>query len=165
MVLSFTGEHTQKVDGKGRMSIPADFRRVLESQDPEWTEGLNPRMYLLYGDHLKNELHVYTVEEFGTLVASINAMPKGSSAKKKLSYLYIGQSMKMEIDKDGRTVMPIRQREKLGLGDGELYFRGVGDHFEIWKAETFIETVAEDMTSWLDAQGDEFDPLSLLDAG
>ncbi|MDG1769388.1 MAG: MraZ N-terminal domain containing protein, partial [Yoonia sp.] len=56
MVLSFTGEHIQKVDGKGRMSIPADFRRVLESQDPDWTDGLNPRMYLLYGDHLKKEL-------------------------------------------------------------------------------------------------------------
>ena len=47
MVLSFTGEHTQKVDGKGRMSIPADFRRVLEAGDPEWTTGLSPRMYLL----------------------------------------------------------------------------------------------------------------------
>ena len=56
MVLSFTGEHTQKVDGKGRMSIPADFRRVLESQDPDWTDGLTPRMYLLYGEHLKKEL-------------------------------------------------------------------------------------------------------------
>ena len=60
MVLSFTGEHTQKVDGKGRMSIPADFRRVLESQDPDWTDGLNPRMYLLYGDHLKKELHLHS---------------------------------------------------------------------------------------------------------
>ncbi|MDG1375873.1 MAG: cell division/cell wall cluster transcriptional repressor MraZ [Yoonia sp.] len=165
MVLSFTGEHTQKVDGKGRMSIPADFRRVLEAQDPEWTEGLNPRMYLLYGEHLKKELHVYTVAEFGKLVDQINAMPKGSPAKKKLSHLYIGQSMKMEIDKDGRTVMPIRQREKLGLKDGELYFRGVGDHFEIWKAETFNETVAEDMTAWLDEMPEDFDPLSLLGEG
>lgn len=163
MVLSFTGEHTQKVDGKGRMSIPADFRRVLESQDSDWTDGLNPRMYLLYGAHLKQELHVYTVAEFGKLVDLINAMPKGSAAKKKLSHLYIGQSMKMEIDKDGRTVMPIRQREKLGLKDGELYFRGVGDHFEIWKADTFTATVAQDMTTWLDDMPDDFDPLSLLE--
>jgi len=95
------------------MSIPADFRRVLESQDPEWTEGLNPRMYLLYGEHLKQELHVYTVAEFGKLVDQINAMPKG----------------------------------------------------EIWKAATFNATVAEDMTSWLDEMPDDFDPLSMLDAG
>ena len=163
LVLSFTGEHTQKVDSKGRMSIPADFRRVLEAQDPEWKDGLNPHLYLLYGAHLKQELHVYTVVEFGKLVEMINAMPKGSISKKKLSHLYLGQSMKMEIDKDGRTVMPIRQREKLGLKDGELYFRGVGDHFEIWKADTFAATIANDMIAWLNDMPDDFDPLSLLE--
>ncbi len=163
MVLSFTGEHTQKVDGKGRMSIPADFRRVLEAGDPDWAPGLSPRMYLLYGDHLKNELHGYTVEEFSAVIAQINAMKRGSPNKKKLSHLYIGQSIKLDVDKDGRTVMPIKQREKLGVKDGELYFRGVGDHFEIWKSETFTEEVGANLTDWLDEQGEDFDPLSLLD--
>jgi MraZ protein len=93
----------------------------------------------------------------------INALPKGSDAKKKLSHLYIGQSMRMEIDKDGRTVMPIRQREKLGLKDGELYFSGVGDHFEIWKAETFTEEVSDSLKGWLNEQVEGFDPLSLLE--
>ena len=145
------------------MSIPADFRRVLESGDPEWTTGLFPRMYLLYGDHLKNELHGYTVNEFTALVDQINALPRGSVKKKKLSRLIIGQSIKLDVDKDGRTVMPINQRQKLGLTDGELKFSGLGDHFEIWKAETFAAEIADDMTDWLAAQGDDFDPLSLLD--
>ena len=163
MVLSFTGEHTQKVDGKGRMSIPADFRRVLEAGDPEWTAGLNPRMYLLYGDHLKNQLHGYSVDEFNTVVAQINALKRGSAAKDKLSRLIIGQSIMLDVDKDGRTVMPIKQRQKLGLTDGELKFSGLGDHFEIWKAETFASEVADDMADWLDGQEDGFDPLILLD--
>lgn len=163
MVLSFTGEHTQKVDGKGRMSIPADFRRVLEAGDPEWTPGLSPRMYLLYGDHLKNELHGYTVDEFTKVVDQINTLPRGSDRKKKLSRLIIGQSIKLDVDKDGRTVMPIAQRQKLGVTDGELKFSGLGDHFEIWKAETYSTEVAEDLSSWLDEQGDNFDPLVLLD--
>ncbi len=163
MVLSFTGEHTQKVDGKGRMSIPADFRRVLEAGDPEWTPDRSPRMYLLYGDHLKNELHGYTVDEFNQVVAQINALPRGSDRKKKLSRLIIGQSIKLDVDKDGRTVMPIRQRQKLGITDGELQFSGLGDHFEIWKAETYNDEVADDLKGWLDEQGEEFDVLSLLD--
>lgn len=145
------------------MSIPADFRRVLEAGDPDWAPGLSPRMYLLYGDHLKNELHGYTVEEFSAVIAQINAMKRGSPNKKKLSHLYIGQSIKLDVDKDGRTVMPIKQREKLGLKDGELYFRGVGDHFEIWKSETFTEEVGANLMDWLDEQGEDFDPLSLLD--
>ncbi|MFA8442357.1 division/cell wall cluster transcriptional repressor MraZ [Yoonia sp.] len=163
VVLSFTGTHTQKVDGKGRMSIPADFRRVLEAGDPEWTPGLSPRMFLLYGDHLKNQLHGYTVDEFTAVVGQINALPRGSVKKKKLSRLIIGQSIKLDVDKDGRTVMPIKQRQKLGLTDGELTFSGLGDHFEIWKAETFNEEVSEDLTAWLEEQGDGYDPLILLD--
>ena len=108
MDLSFTGEHTQKVDGKGRMSIPADFRRVLESGDPEWTPDRTPRMYLLYGEHLKNQLHGYTVAEFAKVVDQINALPRGSERKQILSRLIIGQSIRLDVDKDGRTVMPIK---------------------------------------------------------
>jgi len=120
VVLSFTGEHTQKVDGKGRMSIPADFRRVLEAGDPEWAPGLSPRIRSSCWTSRPCQL-----------------LPRGSANKKKLSRLIIGQSIKLDVDKDGRTVMPIKQRQKLGLTDGELTFSGLGDHFEIWKAETF----------------------------
>ncbi|MGD7428545.1 division/cell wall cluster transcriptional repressor MraZ, partial [Ralstonia pseudosolanacearum] len=149
MDLSFTGEHTQKVDSKGRMSIPADFRRVLEQGDPEWNSERTPRMYLLYGEHLKNELHGYTVAEFGKCVDQINTLPRGSERKKILSRLIIGQSIRLDVDKDGRTVMSIKQRQKLGITDGELTFSGLGDHFEIWKAETFDAEVSETMTAYL----------------
>ena len=163
MVLSFTGEHTQKVDGKGRMSIPADFRRVLESGDPAWTTGVNPRLYVLYGDHLKKTLHVYTIAAFTEIADQINAMPRGSAARTRMSRWILGQSMKLEVDKDGRVVMPIRQRQKLGMTEGEVYFTGVGDHFEIWEADTFNSTVGDPMKSWLNEQPDGYDPLSELD--
>lgn len=163
MVLSFTGEHTQKVDGKGRMSIPADFRRLLEAGDPEWAPGLNPRLYLLYGDHLKETLHVYTMDGFAEIAAQITAMPRGNKSRTLMSRLILGQSIKLEVDKDGRTVMPIRQRQKLGLTEGEVYFSGVGDHFEIWKAETYADTVGRTTSAFLDEQPDDFELLSLLE--
>lgn len=144
------------------MSIPADFRRVLEDGDPNWTTGLFPRMYLLYGDHLVNQLHGYTVDEFNAVVAQINALKRGSEEKEMLSRLIIGQSIMIEVDKDGRTVMPIAQRKKLGLTDGELRFTGLGDHFEIWKAETYVTEVEDEVTDWLTKKGDRFDPLILL---
>ena len=87
--------------------------------NPVTPKGLFPRMYLLYGDHLKNELHGYTVNEFTALVDQINALPRGSVKKKKLSRLIIGQSIKLDVDKDGRTVMPINQPPKMGGNDWE----------------------------------------------
>ncbi len=145
------------------MSIPADFRRVLEAGDPDWTEGLSPRLYLQFGDHLKDNLRVYTVEEFDRIAQQIRSMPSGSKQKQMVSRLYLGQSMKLEVDKDGRIVMPIRQRRKLGLDQGEVFFSGAGDYFEIWKADTFDATVGQDVQDWLEEQPDGFDPLSLVD--
>lgn len=163
MELNFTGEHTQKVDSKGRMSIPADFRRVLESGDPEWTPDRTPRMYLLYGEHLKNQLHGYSVAEFAKVVDQINALPRGSERKQILSRLIIGQSIRLDVDKDGRTVMPIKQRQKLGITDGELTFSGLGDHFEIWKADRYDSDVSSTLTAYLADKPDGYDPLILLD--
>ncbi len=165
MVLSFTGEYVQKLDGKGRVSIPADFRRVLETGDPSWTDGLTASLYILYGDHLKEQLHVYTVEEFNAVAARIKSMPLGDPNRTRLSRLILGQSIRLDVDKDGRIVMPIRQRQKLGLTDGEVYFSGVGDHFEVWKADTFQATVSDRLSDWLADQPDDFDPLSLLGGG
>ena len=46
----FQDSHDFKVDSKFRLSIPGDFRKVLETQDPEWTpESKTTRMVLLYG--------------------------------------------------------------------------------------------------------------------
>ncbi len=165
MVRRFRGEYVQKLDGKGRMSVPAEFRRVLESGDPDWTEGLAPRLIVVYGDHLKNSLHIYTMTEFAEIEAQILALPRGSENRRHLSRLILGQSLMTEVDKDGRVVVPIRQRQKAGLDEGEVYFIGSGDHFEIWKAETFAATEGDATAAWLDGRAEGFDPLILLDGG
>jgi len=92
-------------------------------------------------------------------------MPLGDANRTRLSRLILGQSIRLVVDKDGRIVMPIRQRQKLGLTEGEVYFSGVGDHFEIWKADTFSASVGKGLTDWLADQPDGFDPLSLLGGG
>ena len=53
----------------------------------------------------------------------------------------------------------------LGIKDGELFFRGMGDHFEIWKAETFHATIGATLNDWLADKPDDFDPLIFLDGG
>ena len=45
----FQGESLNKVDGKGRVSIPVKFRRVLQNSDSEYTPGGAPRLYIAYG--------------------------------------------------------------------------------------------------------------------
>ncbi|MGB5868767.1 MAG: hypothetical protein WBH04_01090, partial [Albidovulum sp.] len=54
----FRGSDTYKVDAKGRVSIPAPFRRVIESSDPDWKEGLRPNIVIVYGGKHQDWLEV-----------------------------------------------------------------------------------------------------------
>lgn len=162
MVRRFRGEYHQKVDGKGRMSIPADFRRVLERGDPDWTDGLNPQLIILYGDHLTDVLHAYTIDAFSEIEDDILSMARGSEARRHLSRTILGQSLTTEVDKDGRVVLPKRHRDKIGL-ESEAFFLAAGDHFEIWNAETFDANEGAATKDWLADKPSGFDPLILLD--
>jgi MraZ protein len=159
--LSFRGEFNQKVDGKGRMSIPADFRVVLTDGDPSCPETPLPRMVVLHGKHLKNCLHAYTIEAMEEIEAGIKALPRGSEARKRASRMILGKSWDTEVDKDGRIVLPQRLRQQIGL-TGEATMAAMGDYFEIWNAETYAETEAAEAVA-MDAEFDgDFDPLTLI---
>ena len=162
-ITSFTGEHPQKVDGKGRMSIPADFRRVLEAGDPDWSSDSPPALYVVYGDHLRDKLQAYTVAAFNEMVEAIRAMrPKSreeAERKAMTTRLILGQSIRLEVDRDGRVVLPIAQRRKIGLTEGNVVFSGAGDHFEIWAGDTFDAKVGAPMQEFLAEQGEFYDPM------
>lgn len=162
MVSSFLGEFNQKVDGKGRMSIPADFRAVLAEGDPRCPENPLPRMVVLHGPHLKNCLHAYTVEAMAEIEAGIKRLPRGSDARKRASRLILSKAWKTEIDKDGRIVLPQRLRQQIGL-EGEAAMVAMGDYFEIWNADTYAAQEAAETDAWLEELPQDFDPLSLIE--
>jgi MraZ protein len=157
----FIGEHTFKVDGKGRVSIPADFRRELEEGDPLASQTGRPRMVIVYGHDAQKQLQVYTYNDYRALAAEIAQMPRGSQRRKIMQSLILNKARPTEVDSDGRLVLPQVLRDKIGL-DGTAYFGGMGETFEIWKPETFEVPTASVTDAWLDEQGDDFDPLSLL---
>ena len=162
MARRFRGESHHKVDAKGRVSIPALFRRVLEAGDPDWKEGLRPQLVIVYGDHRRKFLECYTVEAIDEVDAKIDALPRGSQARRMLERLIHGQSFPTEVDSDGRLVLPQKLREKIAL-DKEAFFIASGDTFQIWQPETYEQEELSKTEAWLDDLPDDFDPLSLLD--
>ncbi|WP_299849668.1 division/cell wall cluster transcriptional repressor MraZ [uncultured Roseovarius sp.] len=161
VVLSFRGEFNQKVDGKGRMSIPADFRAVLADGDPRYPENPLPRLVVLHGPHLKNCLHAYTIDDMAEIEAGIRKLPRGSVERKRASRMILGKSWDTEIDKDGRIVLPQRLRQQIGL-EGDATMVAMGDYFEIWNKNTYEEIEAAETDAWLEEQPEDFDPLSLI---
>nr|WP_240989510.1 division/cell wall cluster transcriptional repressor MraZ [Salipiger mangrovisoli] len=160
--LRFRGESRNKVDSKGRVSIPASFRRVLEAGDPDWSAGNNPNFVIVYGDHRRKYLECYTIEEMEAVEDRISAMKRGSQKRRLLERLFSTQSVTTSVDETGRIVLPAKLRDKIGLEDW-AYFASNVDTFQIWKPETFEEIELGGTEEFLDEMPADFDPLELLD--
>jgi len=158
----FRGESHHKVDAKGRVSIPASFRRVLESGDPNWQSGSNPELVIVYGDHRRSYLECYTMQAIDEVDDQIASLPRGSMERKMLQRLFHGQSFPTNVDETGRLVLPAKLRQKIDL-DGEAFFIAAGDTFQIWKPETYEQDELAKTEEWLDDLPDDFDPLIYLD--
>ncbi len=158
----FRGESNHKVDTKGRVSIPASFRRVIEAADPNWTSGDAPELVIVYGDHRRSYLECYTMEAINEVDEKIDALPRGSKERKLLQRLFHGQSFPTSVDETGRLVLPAKLRQKIGL-DKEAFFIAAGDTFQIWRPETYAAEEDAKTAAWLDDLPDDFDPLVFLD--
>ncbi|MCY4151949.1 MAG: division/cell wall cluster transcriptional repressor MraZ [Aestuariivita sp.] len=162
MMKRFRGESQHKVDAKGRVSVPALFRRVLEASDPNWTSGKSPELIIVYGDHRRNFLECYTIEAINEVDRKIDALPRGSMERRMLQRLFHGQSLSTNVDETGRLILPMKLRQKIGLTK-EAYFIAAGDTFQIWEPSTYVAEEVSRTERWLEELPDEFDPLAFLD--
>ncbi|MCV2888831.1 division/cell wall cluster transcriptional repressor MraZ [Ruegeria aquimaris] len=162
MARRFRGESHHKVDAKGRVSIPASFRRVLEAGDPNWQSGGNPELVIVYGDHRRKFLECYTMEAIDEVDAKIDALPRGSMERKMLQRMFHGQSFPTSVDETGRLVLPAKLRQKIQLND-EAFFIAAGDTFQIWNPATYDAEELAAAEEWLDELPDDFDPMQFLD--
>lgn len=158
----FRGESHHKVDAKGRVSIPASFRRVLEAGDPSWQSGSNPELVIVYGDQRRSFLECYTMDAIAEVDAKIDALPRGSMQRKMLQRMFHGQSFPTNVDETGRLVLPAKLRQKVDL-ESEAFFIAAGDTFQIWKPETYEEEELAQAEEWLDDLPEGFDPMEFLD--
>jgi MraZ protein len=156
----FRGEGTHKVDAKGRVSIPATFRRVLAENDPDWTEGKNPQLVIVYGDETRNYLECYSMRAMNEMEDMIEDMEIGSPDRDYLEDFFIAYSQDTAVDETGRLVLSAKLREKAGI-EGEAYFKSRGGSFEIWNPDRYDEYKARQAEKRADRPVD-FNPKSLL---
>lgn len=158
----FQGTHPCKVDGKGRVSLPAKFRRTLQAQDASCGPGDAPRLYVAYGNPMNEFVECLSGHAFDALDRRIQSMPEGEEARAVLEILYYSLCDEVQVDDTGRFVLPGPAREKLAL-DGEAVFQGKGKKFHILKPAD-SEASKVDLAAMLErfsAGKPFFDPVSL----
>ena len=135
----FRGNHPTRVDEKGRLKLPAEFKRLVD-------ERYGTQFYITSKDGRRAE--IYPLSEWQKIEEKVAQIPSMNPARKKFldRVNYYGQMA--EMDAQGRLLIPqlLRQTAKL---DGESDVLGRLDHLEIvnhedFKAEVELKPWSED---------------------
>lgn len=160
MTQRFRGTSTHKVDGKGRVSIPAEFRRVLDTCDPDRDPGTNARVHVLYGDTRNPWLTCYSVAAMQEMDAKIEALPDGHPDREVLEDYFYNYVDTLTMDDSGRLVLSRALREQVGIVD-EATFASKGRTFRILSPQV-PEIVANPLKSRLAELPEGFSITRLL---
>ncbi|MCK0167383.1 cell division/cell wall cluster transcriptional repressor MraZ [Jannaschia sp. S6380] len=126
----FRGTSTHKVDAKGRVSIPADFRRVLDACDPDREAGTNPRMVLCFGDDRVPFYTIYTMQGAAEMGEMIEEMDEGDPHREALEDYFYMNADTVSVDDSGRLILNAALRERIGITDAAV-FAGKGKTFRL----------------------------------
>ena len=157
----FRGEAENKVDAKGRVSIPAPFRRVLEEGDPDWSVGVSPNFVIVYGRRNSKCLEGYSLRSINDVDNLVSRLPRYSKEREILERLLNSQSIYAQVDENVRIVLPPKLREKVEI-NSKAMFVGMGDKFQIWEPNSYQEDMLL-MDQKLSENNFEEEIYSLLD--
>jgi MraZ protein len=124
----FVSSFTNKIDSKGRVSVPASFRAILAKE-----EGGGIYCYPSLDAPALDAGGSRLVNQIGELLEEL--APYGDEKDQLATALY-GDSIMMKIDSDGRINLPLSMREHAGIKD-KVVFVGLGGKFQIWEPEKF----------------------------
>lgn len=130
----FVSHFTNRLDAKGRVSIPAPFRAVLAR---DGYEGL----YCIASPH-SAAIDAGGNALLGEIETRLEAFAKLTPDHDALAMALFGVSETPKIDSDGRMMVSDLVREHTGITD-QVTFAGLGYKFQIWEPEKFREHRAE----------------------
>ena len=130
------GEYQHSLDDKGRLAVPAKFRKTL-SDGVVVTKGMEGCLYL------------YPTEEWLKFAGALSKLPINRADSRAFSRLLLGGANHSEIDSQGRILVPEYLRRYAGVS-GKAVIVGLYNHAEIWDEEKWKEYRAK-----VEERGDE----------
>lgn len=121
--VDFTGEYEHRLDDRGRLAIPAGYRVFFEHGG-----------FLLPGPD--GQLELYTPDGYNAEKQIRTVGDKRRLSARRLARSFYGRVRRVEIDRQGRILIPPPMREGRAL-DGLTIIVGMGDYLEIWSADAW----------------------------
>ena len=121
----FLGRFDNKLDDKGRLSMPAKFRARL-------AEGF------VVTRGFEQCLTIFPMPEWQRLAEALARFPVTDQKARALRRVLFAQAADTELDKQGRMLIPEYLREAAGL-NAEVIVAGMDGYIEIWDKSRWQE--------------------------
>jgi MraZ protein len=122
-VAELLGQHRYQLDTKGRIALPARFR-----------EAFAQGVFLTLGQD--GCLFAYPIDEWQRRSAEVRGRPLSGQEARAYARMFFGSAEPVELDSQGRLVIPQRLRSQVSLGR-EVVVVGVSERLEIWASEAW----------------------------
>tara|TARA_R110001592_G_scaffold27763_25_gene102931 strand:- start:11794 stop:12255 length:462 start_codon:yes stop_codon:yes gene_type:complete len=137
----FLSTYTNRIDKKGRVSLPAPFRTALG-------EDINQGI-VVFRAHQHPCLEGFDWMKMDEIGDRMDHYDLFSQQQDDLATTIFGESVQLFCDGDGRIVLPADLIEAAGL-DEHATFVGLGRKFQIWSPELFAARKAQARSAVLD---------------
>ena len=125
--MRFRGITKLSIDAKGRLAMPKNHRdRLEENGVRELVVTADPSRCLL----------VYPKPVWEEVEKKLNELPNSTRATRAIQRLFIGYATDIDLDGNGRMLLPTELREYASL-DRKGVLIGQGKKFELWDERTW----------------------------
>jgi MraZ protein len=139
----FRGNYPTRMDEKGRLKVPAGFKRLLD----EHYAGTKFFITSLDGTAAR----VYPMDEWEKAEADVTRRDKNNPVRNKWLRITSYYGQEVEMDGQGRLLIPALLREKANLS-GDVAVLGMPEYLEVKNHEVLRKQVEEDPFTDEDAQ-------------
>ncbi|CAA0114362.1 Transcriptional regulator MraZ [BD1-7 clade bacterium] len=130
----FRGVHAINMDAKGRMAMPTKYRDGLKNSD----DG----QLIATIDIQTRCLLIYPLSVWEDIEQKLQKLPSLNASTRRLQRLMLGYASELELDGNGRVLLPAVLREYAGL-EKKVVLVGQGGKFELWSDEQWAAETAQ----------------------
>jgi MraZ protein len=130
----FLSNATNRIDAKGRVSVPSAFRSVLAQR--------NVQELYCFQDFVFPAISIGGPDLLERFERQIAAEDPFSPDANEMSLLIHGGGVFMKLDAEGRLMVTDFIRGFTGISD-EVTFVGRADHFQLWQPQAFVAAQAQ----------------------
>ena len=126
----FLSTFIKKIDKKGRVSVPAQFRTALTEES---FGGI-----IVYGSFINGCIEACGMSRIEKLSEGIDDLDPFSEERDAFATAVLGGSFQLQFDSEGRVTLPPELTGQINAKE-EVVFIGKGQTFEIWEPEAFAK--------------------------